>query len=53
MGFFSWNCKSCNKSIRSGHASDGHQHWMSKAVASNALEDLIAKLVARDNLKAE
>jgi len=32
MGFFSWNCKGCGRSIRNRHANAGLDSWMSKAV---------------------
>lgn len=33
MGFFSWNCQGCGKSIRSRYTNAGHKNWMSRAVA--------------------
>jgi hypothetical protein len=33
MGFFSWNCKSCGRSIRSGYSAAGYRDWMQQAVA--------------------
>jgi len=32
MGFFSWNCKGCGKSVRSRYTNAGHKNWMSQAV---------------------
>lgn len=33
MGFFSWNCKKCGKSIRSPYSIDENTEWMCEAVA--------------------
>ena len=33
MGFFSWNCKECGKSIRSPYSVDKNTDWMADAVA--------------------
>lgn len=33
MGFFSWNCKGCGKSIRSRYTEAGYENWMQHAVA--------------------
>ena len=32
MGFFSWNCKGCGKSLRSRYTSAGHANWMAQGV---------------------
>lgn len=32
MGFFSWDCKKCNKSIRAPYAVDEKDAWMNEAV---------------------
>lgn len=33
MGFFSWDCRACGKSVRSAYTNAGHGQWMTKAVA--------------------
>lgn len=33
MGFFSWNCKCCGKSIRSPYSVDDDTAWMNDAVS--------------------
>ncbi len=36
MGFFSWNCKECGKSIRSEYSTCKYDEWMKFAVAKTA-----------------
>lgn len=34
MGFFSWNCRACGKSVRSAYTNAGHGQWMAQAVVA-------------------
>lgn len=34
MGFFSWNCRGCGKSVRSRFANAGRGNWMTRVVAA-------------------